>query len=213
MKKMLAVAVLLMLSVGALGVDVYFSDNRQAAVYKKGLTFTTTVWPEEANSYVGRMSCNDCDPQEGDTPCTEKLPVLCIIHHKVLNRPYYNFYPDFSSYDNADQGYYEGWTGGIFALTDPVRGLEVDSFVTGDHMCKLAYGPNAKFATFRDGFYMDNMNGPDLKIERSWDWGKAKAGEYGLWGYFNHDHVGKSWIWTQYTPKGNCVIPSGKSTV
>ena len=120
------------------------------------------------------MSCGDCNPQDGDTPCTEKLPILCILHHKTLNRPFYNFYPDFSQYDVADQSFYEGWTGGIFALTDPVRGLEVDSFVTGDNMCKTAYGPNAKFASFTDGYYMDQMNGPEVKIEASWDWGQAK---------------------------------------
>lgn len=175
MKNMILLALLVMMLWPAQSVDVYM-EYSQAANHKKGLTFTTTIWPEETNSYVGRMSCNDCNPVDGDTPCTVKLPVLCILHHKTLNRPYYNFYPDFTAYDVADQGHYEGWTGGIFAVTDPVRGLEVDSFVTGDNMCKIAYGPNAKFATFNDGYYMEQMNGPEIKIEVAWDWGKAKEG-------------------------------------
>ena len=194
------------LLLGVQSVEV-FMEYSQAARTKKGLTYTATVYPEETNSFVGRMSCGDCNPQDGDTPCTEKLPVLCILHHKTLNRPFYNFYPDFSQYDVADQSFYEGWTGGIFALTDPVRGLEIDSFVTGDNMCKTAYGPYAKFASFTDGYYMDQMNGPEVKIEASWDWGQAKSGEFGMWGYFNHDHIGRSWVWTQYTPNGNCLIP------
>jgi len=110
------------------------------------------------------MSCNGCDPQLGDTSCTEKIPILCIVHPKKLDRPYYNFYPDFTPYDNPDQSFYEGWTGGIIAVTDPIRGLEVDSYVTGDKLCKTSFGDDSKFAQFTDGWLMKNMNGADLKI-------------------------------------------------
>ena len=44
MKKVVLAALLLLLCVQA--VDVYYSDYKQASVHKKGLTFTTTVWPE-----------------------------------------------------------------------------------------------------------------------------------------------------------------------
>lgn len=96
-------------------------------------------------------------------------------------------------------------------MTDPVRGLEIDSYRTGDNMCKTAYGDHAKFATFTDGYHMKYMNGPDLKIEKAWDWGQASSGEYNMWGIFNHDHIGRSWIWTQYTPNGNCMLPNSGS--
>lgn len=122
------------------------------------------------------MSCNGCDPQLGDTSCTVRLPVTCIIHPRVLARPFYNYYPDFTPYNNPDQSFYEGWTGGIIALTDPVRGLEITSYATGDNMCKNAFGPAAKFAQFTDGWYMNNMNGPNLRIEKTWDWSKASTG-------------------------------------
>jgi hypothetical protein len=112
----------LLLALG-LCVTEYFSDYRQGFVSKKGLTFQATVWPEEKNSYVGRMSCNGCNPQEGDTSCTEILPITCIIHHKKLDRPFYKFYPSFTSLSNPDNSFYEGWTGGVIALTDPIRGL------------------------------------------------------------------------------------------
>ena len=189
-------------------VSQYFSDYRQSIAFKRGLTFRATIWPTEQNNFVGRMSCNGCDPQNGDTPCTQKLPVTCIIHPKVLARPYYGYYPDFTPYSNPDQSFYEGWTGGIIAVTDPVRGLEVTSYAVGDNLCKTAFGSRAKFAQFTDGWYMSNMNGPNLRIEKTWDWGKAVAGEYNFWGYFNHNYVGKSWVWTQTTPTGNCALPA-----
>jgi hypothetical protein len=124
----------------------YFSDYRQGFSYKKGLTFEATVWPKESNSFVGRMSCNGCDPQLGDTACTQRLPITCIIRPRTYYRPFYDYYPDFTPYDNPDQSFYEGWTGGIIALTDPIRGIEITSYQVGDNLCKSAFGRKAKFA-------------------------------------------------------------------
>lgn len=154
------------------------------------------------------MSCNGCDPNEGDTSCTTILPVTCIIHPLKLDRPWYSFYPSFTPYTNPDNSYYEGWTGGVIALTDPVRGLEIDSYLTGMRMCQNAFGPDAKFATFSDGYYMPYMNGPTVGIEKTWNWSLAKRGEYNFWGYFAHHHIGRSWVWTQTTPSGNCMLPN-----
>lgn len=122
------------------------------------------------------MSCNGCNPQNGDTLCTQKLPILCIVHARTLPRPYYKYYSDFTPYSNPDQSFYEGWTGGVISTTDPVRGLDIDSYKTGDNLCKSSFGPSAKFATFTDGWYMANMNGPDIKMEKSWNWNTALPG-------------------------------------
>ena len=162
------IALCLLLALGHCSYQ-FFSDYRQAASYKKGLTFQATIWPEERNSWVGRMSCNGCNAQEGDTSCTEILPITCIIHHRKLDRPYYKFYRTYTSLNNPDASYYEGWTGGIIALTDPIRGLEVDSYLTGTRLCQNYFGADSKMATFTDGYYMDNMNGPTISIEKSWD--------------------------------------------
>jgi hypothetical protein len=110
------------------------------------------------------MSCVNCNPQQGDTDCTVSLPVTCILHPKKLDRPFYSFYPSFTPYSNPDQGYYEGWTGGIILLTDPIQGLTIDSYKTGDNLCKNYFGQNAIFATFESGFYLPNMNGPLIRI-------------------------------------------------
>ncbi len=92
-------------------------------------------------------------------------------------------------------------------MTDPVAGLEIDSYLAGTRLCQNAFGADAKFATFTDGLYMKQMNGPAVKIEKSWDWKQTQRGEYNFWGVFNHDHVGRSWVWTQTTPTGNCIGP------
>lgn len=203
-----AVTTLLIFSsmlIAAFAVGGFYSDNREDIPIKKGLTLSATVFPEEDNSFVGRMSCDGCDANNGDTACTVKIPILCIVHPKVLDRPFYNFYPEFTPYDNPDESFYEGWTGGIFTVTDPIRGLEITSYKFGDDTCKNAYGPNAKFASFTDGWYMDQMNGAQLKIEKIWNWTQAKSGEFNLWGYFNHNYQGRAWIWSSSTPYGNCA--------
>jgi len=54
---------------------------------------------------------------------------------------------------------------------------------------------------------MKQMNGPVLKLEKSWDYRQTQRGEYNFWGVFNHNYYGRSWVWTQITPTGNCIIP------
>lgn len=99
---------------------------------KKGMTYQVQQWPVESNNWVGRIGCNGCNPVSGDQPCTSVLPVLCILHHKVIDRPHYDYSNLPRPYENPDRGYYNGWTGGIFTVTPPVRGYDVDSFKAGD---------------------------------------------------------------------------------
>jgi hypothetical protein len=63
------------------------------------------------------MACQGCDPSEGDQPCTNELPILCIVSHKKITRPLYNYSPLIVPYENPDRGFYNGWTGGIFTVT------------------------------------------------------------------------------------------------
>lgn len=79
------------------------------------------------------MACEGCDPKDGDTPCTVKLPLLCILHHKSLDRPYYFYKPDLASYtSNPDGSFYNPWTGGVLLVTDSVQGLKLTDYKTGD---------------------------------------------------------------------------------
>ena len=58
---------------------------------KKGMTWNVAVWPSQQNSNAMRVACSNCDPYQGDTPCTERLPVLCLIDAYTLQRVFYNF--------------------------------------------------------------------------------------------------------------------------
>ena len=68
--------------------NVQVPDFRQQPL-NKGLTFQATVFPSYENNWAGRFSCNNCNPFEGDQPCTKALPILCISNAKTLSRPYY----------------------------------------------------------------------------------------------------------------------------
>jgi hypothetical protein len=153
------------------------------------------------------MACDGCNPKDGDTLCTVSLPILCILHYKSLDRPYYFYQPDVTSYHNPDNSFFNPWTGGILTVTDPVRGLEVTSYEKGDQYCKDYYGMDAKFAEFHDGFYLPDMNGFNSGIVKAWgnwQWALAECGAWSLWGYFNHHWRGKAWIWIRNQPNGNC---------
>ena len=73
---------------------------------KKGLSYQATNWPSEGNSWAGRFACNGCNNAVGDSSCTVQIPILCILHAKTIDRPYYEFYPDFTTYSNPDAAHY-----------------------------------------------------------------------------------------------------------
>ena len=109
-------------------------------------------------------------------------------------------------YQNPDRGYYNGWTGGIFTVTPPVRGYDVDSFAAGDKLCKDYWGKNAKFAEFKDGYYLSYMNNRPRKTWRFWDWKLASCGGWAFWGYFNTNYNGRAWTWIDNQPHANCGV-------
>ena len=170
----------------------------------RGLTFQATVFPSYESNWAGRFSCNNCNPFEGDQPCTKELPILCISNHKVAERPKYLIPIEKTPFAVLDGGYYEGWTGGVFTVTRKVRGSDITSYDVGDRLCKGYFGENSKFATFDDGFYMEYMNEPPQKTWSMWSWGPTKRGGWNMWGYFNHRYRGRAWIWIKNQPNGNC---------
>ena len=170
---------------------------------QRGVTFQATVWPSYENSYTGRFSCNNCNPFEGDQLCSRKLPLLCINHHKTLDRPFYRIAIEYTPFRVVDGGYYDGWTGGVFEVTTPIRGSDVTTYQAGDDICKGFFGNTSKWATFDDGYYMDYMNQRPYKTYNLWNWSEAKQGKWNYWGYFNHHYRGRAWIWIGLN-SGNC---------
>lgn len=199
-KTIILIAAILTLSI-VNAATVY--DDPAFVPYRKGLTYVAKQWPSKANYWTGQMGCSGCDPINGDTSCTVSLPILCILHYRVIDRPYYAFTTD-STYTNPDNGFYNPWTGGIFVVTDPFQGVTISSYAVGDQHCKDYYGPKAKFAEFHDGYFMDIMNTPPIKAWKSWDWALTQCGEFSLWGYFNHHWRGNTWVWINNQPNGNC---------
>ena len=170
----------------------------------KGLTFQATVFPTYENNWAGRFSCNDCNPFEGDQPCSKSLPILCISHYLTAVRPYHTIAVQYTPFAVTDGGYYDSWTGGIFAVTLPVRGSDITSYKVGDDLCKGYFGSNSKFAKFDDGRFMPYMNQPPQKTWSLWDWASTKKGGWNMWGYFNHHYRGRAWVWIDNQPSGNC---------
>lgn len=170
----------------------------------KGLTIQATVFPSYENNWAGRFSCNNCNPFEGDQPCTKSLPILCISNHLTSVRPYHVISVPYTPFAVTDGGYYDSWTGGVFTVTLPVRGSDISSYAVGDNLCKGYFGVNSQFAKFDDGRYMDYMNEDPKKTWGMWDWNKAKKGGWNMWGYFNHHYRGRAWVWVDNQPNGNC---------
>lgn len=159
-----------------------------------GTTLQATTWPTIANSWAGRFSCNGCNPTSGDVPCSASLPLLCISKAKSSVRPMYKVAIEYTPFAVTDGGYYDGWTGGVFEVTEAVQGSQITSQQAGDTICQNYFGPNAKFASFNDGYYMDYMNSEPDKAWSTWDWSQAKQGGWNMWGYFNHHYRGRAWV-------------------
>lgn len=110
---------------------------------------------------------------------------MCVLHHKTIDRPFYDF-PTLTNWAISDGGFYNGWTGGVYVVTKPVKGIYIDDYATGNKYCVAEYGPNAKFSEFHDGKYMSFMNDPPAKVWITWDWSQTLSGGWAHWGYFNH---------------------------
>jgi len=103
---------------------------------KRGLT-----WVQDPSDSCGqtRVTCNECDPYQGDTSCTESRPLLCIRK-------------DGSSNCGPPSDFYDGWTAGTVALTPfLVRGTELTSLAAANTICANTFGTGYRMAEFHDG--------------------------------------------------------------
>ena len=89
-------------------------------------------------------------------------------------------------------------------MTPPIRGYDIDSYSAGDRLCKDYYGLNAKFADFKDGYYVSYMNTAPKKTWKFWKLSESVCGAWSMWGYFNHNYQGRTWVWIDSQPNGNC---------
>ena len=102
---------------------------------KKGMTWKATTWPSPSNDWAGQMYCDGCDPYNGDTLCSNCLPILCVNFYKTLPRPNYN-YSATSGGSMPDKGFYNGWSGAVLTVTKAVRGSDITSYAVGTSFCQ-----------------------------------------------------------------------------
>ena len=155
LKLVLALLVMASIATAQLGSSAQVSaipSNLQPL--NKGLTFQATVFPSYENNWAGRFSCNNCNPFEGDQPCAKALPLLCISNIKSAVRPFHAIASQYTPFAVTDGGFYDGWTGGVFTVTLPVRGSDITSYKVGNDLCQGYFGPNSQYAKFSDGMYM-----------------------------------------------------------
>ncbi|HYO65617.1 MAG TPA: ELWxxDGT repeat protein, partial [Archangium sp.] len=103
---------------------------------KRGLS-----WVKNVSDSCGqtRVTCNDCDPYQGDTLCSESRPLLCIKKDSSL---------DCSAPTSSD----DGWSAGTVQLTSfLVRGTQLYSLAEADALCSRTFGAGYRMAEHHDG--------------------------------------------------------------
>jgi hypothetical protein len=190
--------------------------NSSGTVYAEdtGMTWGVNRYNNDLN--ITRVHCygqvgpnrGPCDPYQGDTSCSDKLPVLCVKVDGSPRPPY--AIPTCSSCAMNDE-YYNGWAEGIIGLTAPVQG---DTFATLDDVnayCEAQFGPGYRVAEHHDGrlvYGMDEKNFYDATwplTTSSGGWGFYAPGQLPdnsrFWVHINDQNAN---CWGSYaTPKGS----------
>ena len=104
----------------------------------EGMGLTWFQLKEPAPDGTVQVACGDatgaCDPYQGDTPCTEARPVLCV--HTT---------------GSAAPGTPSVWFAGETNITAPVQGCVLTSIAAADAICSDAFGPEWRMAEWHDG--------------------------------------------------------------
>ena len=110
----------------------------------KGMTWLRKeVHPVTGVVTVGCDNGTTCDPIDGDTACTQPLPLLCFADYGL---------PEPVSSPGTSQ--YFTWSGGVVATTPPVApALDGLSTLTqANARCADEFGPDFRAAEFHDGW-------------------------------------------------------------
>jgi hypothetical protein len=130
---------------------------------QKGMTWTHS----SSNAQTGTITvgCSGCDPYQGDTPCTQSQPLLCIYKPAPA-------FPLPAGVNSADQ-YYQ-WSGGVVATTQPVAGNTFANSTAADSYCVTQFGAGWRIAEFHDGWgwnfqaYGGTVSAPSVPSIRFW---------------------------------------------
>jgi hypothetical protein len=128
---------------------------------RKGMTWRLV----RTNSPTGtiRVGCgnNECDPRQGDTPCTSALPLLCIRKTGVgfpLPVP--------ATVSNTDR--YNKWSGGVVGTTSAT--VPPATLAGANALCAQQFGTDWRVAEFHDGWgwYFQAYGGVGDPSARFW---------------------------------------------
>ena len=173
-------------------VELQFFRGNGKSPENKGLTWKVKVWPTPSNNNVGEVGCSDCNVYKGDTPCSQKRKILCLVGAKKKPRPWYDYGPKISDGAIRDNGFYHGWSGGVYSATPPYQGTQLTKRSVADRFCKEHFGESARIAEQRDGWHMSYMNYPT----DTWNWNSARVGGWASWGYFGTGlSCDSMWAW------------------
>ena len=122
--------------------DTYTVQAPDCRPVGKGMTWSLLA----SNPTYGtiRVGCgNACDPHKGDTPCTTKLPILCIRK----GGPGFPL-PVPASVDNTNR--YNRWSGGVVATTAAT--LPPAKRAQANALCAETFGEHWRVAEHHDGW-------------------------------------------------------------
>jgi len=134
---------------------------------KKGMTWVHTL--SNAQNGTITVGCGPtsapCNPHQGDTLCTERLPLLCIYKNPSA-------FPVPAGVNNNDQ--YNKWAFGVVATSSPVLGNSLQHLADADKVCIAQFGTGWRTAEFHDGWgwhfqaYGGTVSAPTVPSTRFW---------------------------------------------
>ncbi len=141
-----------------------------------------------------------CDPYQGDTPCSQYLPILCV-KTEGLPRPNYAL---MGKGHAMPVEYYNGWAGGHLGLTEVIRGSALTSIQVANVFCVAALGDGYRMAEHHDGKYVAGMNANNFYGET---WPSPDQLSSGGWHWFAYGNLpgdSRFWVHINDQPRGNC---------
>lgn len=91
------------------------------------------------------VGCDNCDPYQGDTPCTKALPLLCI-KKTGAGFPL----PNPATVASANPDRYYRWSGGVIATTKPT--VPPSTLAAANALCVQEFGAGWRVAEHHDGW-------------------------------------------------------------
>ncbi len=136
------------------------ADNGMGMTWKKQSHYDTLG--------VDRVGCSGCDAYQGDTPCSTKLPILCL---KQDNSPDPGV-PILPNDGVMPLDFYSGWAEGHIGLTLPVPGDALMGVADANDICRFFVGSDYRIGEHHDG--------------------KRQSGGYGGWNWYAYGNVNDS---------------------